>query len=366
MSPLPQPFFRCCARLGWLVLPLAAWPLARGGEAYFTGFENFAAGDDKIIGTDSWVGSHPGAKLHGVMSEAEHGVLGIGNAAFIGGFATSTTNPDTSTSKTVHIRRPVNLDPLALNEEVATFSVVFGIKDSSSASLIGGSNPARYKRDNFEFLIYNQTGYLLAGVQFDNTTLDTTVTPNLPRRLIYRVAWNASSAAFQYVLSAYTFLPETLETLQFMINYRTNLWTATLSDVPIFQDLPFYSGPQTKNLGSIMVKMGVTNSTYNPTTKVTTLLPGDNYLMFDDYTVRTDAVNTTLTVSKTCTGTPILTWNEDADYTYQVQYSSDYRTWQTDLAGASHQAALTGMATFADPTTPVAARRYYRVKRSYP
>lgn len=182
-----------------LVLVLLAIPLAlclRGGcsEAYFTGFENFAVGNDKIIGTDSWVGSDAGAMLHGIMDEAGHGVLGIGNAAFLGGFVTSATH--SGTNKFVYVRRPVNLDPVALNQEVATFSVVFGIKDSTSASLVSGSNPARYRRDNFEFLVYNQAGLPLAGLQFDNTTLDTSVTPNIPRRLIYRLSWNASTATF--------------------------------------------------------------------------------------------------------------------------------------------------------------------------
>jgi hypothetical protein len=349
-SPMLRRLFPPCHLPALLIVSLASCAPVMAGEAYFTGFESppFTAGDDTIIGTDSWLGSHAGMKLHGVMSEAAHGVAGIGNAAFIGGYATTIT----STSKSVYVRRPVNLDPLALNQEVATFSVVFGIMDSSST-----------KRDNFEFLIYNNqtpSPELLAGVQLDNTTLDTSVTPNIPRRLIYRLSWNATSGKYEYLLTGYTFLPERLETLQFRINYRTNLWTATLSNVPIFQDVTFYTGTASKNLGSVMVKMGVTNST------TTTILPGDNYLLFDDYTLRTDALATTLTVSKTDTGAASLTWNEEAGYTYQVEHSSDSKAWQTNLPGSSHKAALTGPATFTDPTTPISSKHFYRLKRSYP
>jgi hypothetical protein len=218
---------------------------ALGGEAYFTGFENFTAGNDTIIGTDSWTGSYAGKLLHGVMSEAEHGVVGIGNAAFVGGYAT--TIAKTASGSSVYVAKAVNLDPVALNEEVVTFSVVFGIKDSTGS-----------KRDNFEFLIYNQSNVLLAGVQFDNSTLDTST--GKPRRLIYRLSWNASANSLKYELTSFNFLPAALETLKFKINYRTNVWTASMSDVPIFEDIPFYTGTATKNLGMVMARMVVSRA----------------------------------------------------------------------------------------------------------
>jgi hypothetical protein len=335
-------FPMCGPLLPLACLLMACQPLS-AGEAYFTGFENFAVGEDTIIGTDSWQGSYAGAKLHGVMNETQHGVLGIGNAAFVGGFATTVTK--TSSANAVFVRRPVNLDPVALNQEVATFSAVFGIKDSTTS-----------RRDDFEFLIYNQSGALLAGLQFDNTTLDSIT--GQPRRLIYRLSWNGTS--YQYVLTSYNFLPETLETLRIRINYRTNRWTAGLSDVPVFQDIPFYTGSATKNLGYVIAKMAVKNITS------TTILPGDNYMLFDDYSVRTDALGMAVEVARTATGAAKLTWNEEAGYTYLVEYSGDCKTWKSDLAGSSHTAALTQSATFTDPTTPVPANRFYRIKRTFP
>jgi len=337
-----------CLRRGALLsvtCGLAALPWCDGGEAYITGFENFTVGNDTIIGKESWTGSHAGYQLHGVMSETQHGVLGIGNAGFIGGYATTTA---ATTNKVVYVRRPVNLDPVALNQEVATFSVVFGIKDSTTTT----------KRDNFEFLIYNQANALLGGIQFDNTTLDSSTLK--PRRLIYRLSWNGT--AFQYVLTGYSFLPETLETLQIRINYRTNRWTASLSDVPVFQDLSFYTGTAAKNLGSVMVKMAVANT--DPLTG--NIRPGDNYMLFDDYRVRTDAVSTTATFTKSTGGAARIAWNEEAGYTYQVQYSNDLKTWNSDLANSSHTATLTQSATFTDPTTPVPGVRFYRIKSVSP
>jgi hypothetical protein len=89
-------------------------------------------------------------------------------------------------------------------------------------------------------------------------------------------------------------------------------------------------------------------------------------MLFDDYTVRTDAVETALEVSKTGTSAARLTWNEEAGYTYQVEYSGDCLSWQTDPAGASHTGTLTQSTSFTDATTVVPASRFYRIKRSYP
>lgn len=271
---------------------LAATPALHGGETYFTGFEAFTAGDDTIIGTDSWTGSYAGNQFHGVMTEAQHGVTGIGKAAYVGGFNTTVTK--TVSGNSVYVARPVNIDPVALNQEVVTFSTVFGIKDSTTT-----------KRDNFEFLVYNQAGNLLAGIQFDNTTLDSSTSK--PRRLIYRLSWNAATSSYQYVLTGFNFLPETLETLQCRINFKTNVWTVSLSDVPIFENVPFYTGTATKDLGSIMAKMAVASTT------ATTITPGDNYMLFDDYTVRTDAPSAAIAVEQP-SGTALTSGSSTVDF----------------------------------------------------
>jgi len=240
------------------------------------------------------------------------------------------------------------LVPLVLDQEVGTFSLSFGIKDSSVTS--------GYRRDNFEVLIYNQAGQSLAGLRFDNTTLDTS---NNPRHLIYRLGYSGSGMV--YTNTNFTFLPETVENLQYRINFRTNRWTASLGGVPLFQDLPFYTGPNTRNLGFVLIQMTVSN----PTITSTFLLPGDNYMLFDDYLVRTDPLTMSLSASKTGSGAAQLTWNEEAGYSYRLQYSADCASW-LDLAGSFHTATVTANTTFTDPTSPVPAKRFYRVKRTYP
>lgn len=332
-----------------LFTPLAGWlptfTALRAGETYFTGFESppFVVGDDKIAGTDGWTGSHAGLKLHGILSETSHGVLQLGNAAVLGG----NQQIIASTNKSVYVRRAVNLDPLALNQEVVTFRVACGVKDSTTS----------LRRDNFEFLIYNAnaTPQLLGGIQFDNTTLDTYTLK--PQRLLYRLSWNGTT--FQYLNTGSTFFPETMEALEYRINFRTNRWSASLGGVPLFQDLTFYTGTSAKTFGSVVVQMKVTNT--NPLNNY--LMPGDNYLLFDGYSVRTDAVATAVEVSRSRSGQPIVTWNEEAGYSYVLQRSDNLTTWTNVLSRA---ASTTADFSHTDASTPVPARRYYRVKRSYP
>lgn len=323
---------------------------AWAGDVYSTGFESppFTLGPDTIRNTDGWSGPmiFAGKALSGTLSESQHGVTGIGNAAYLGG------NPARITGvadKSVYLRRAVNLDPVALGQEVATFSVVVGIKDSTADSL--------YRRDNFEFQIWNSSSQLLAGIQFDNRSLDSLT--GLPLRSIYLLSWNGST--FVYTNTGYSFLPETLEVLDFRINFRTNRWTVSLGGAPLFQDFPFYNGPSAKTLGSVRAQMQVTK-TYEFSTDI---YPGDNYMLFDDYRLRTDPVTVTLESSWTATGACKLDWNEEYGHRYRLQYSADCTSW-FDFPETIHTATITGDRSFTDTSSPRPARRLFRVRRDDP
>jgi hypothetical protein len=140
-------------------------------------------------------------------------------------------------------------------------------------------------------------------------------------------------------------------------NTTTNRWTATLGGLPLFQDVAFYSGTFAKTLGSVLVQMKVSN-TYPSSTNI---YPGDNYMLFDNYLVRTDPVTTTLNVSRNGGGAELV-WNEEAGYSYLAEYSTDCNIWHA--LNTVRTAEVTGDAGYTDPTVP--ARRFYRIKRSYP
>jgi hypothetical protein len=334
---------------------LALFNTARAGDVYSTGFESppFTLGPDTIRNTDGWSGPFvfAGKGLSGIDSGTRLGWAGLGNVAYLGANPTRITGVS---EKSVYVRRPVNLDPVALGQEVASFSVLFAIVDSTADAVTGS-----YRRDNFEFQIWNSdpTPKLLGGIQFDNNRLDSLT--GLPLRSIYLLYWNGFG--FVYTNTGYTFLAEVPEILDFRINFRTNRWTVSLGGAPLFEDIAFYTGPSARTLGSVRAQMQVTN-TFPGTIDI---YPGDNYMLFDDYRLRTDPVTVTLESSWTATGACKLDWNEEYGHRYRLQYSPDAASW-FDFAETIHTATSTGDRSFTDTTSPRPARRFFRVRRDDP
>ena len=350
---MPRFLLAACFCLALVGLP------SHAGEVYFTDFSSFTAGFDTIAGTDGWTGSasHSGLKFSGVDAEGTHGISGIGNAAFIGGNS-MVLNP--SISRTVNVRRAMTKDPVALGQEVVLFYVNLGIKDSTASGI-------SVKRDNFEFAFYNQTGQLLAFLQFDNSTLSSA--GGDPVRRILRSSW--SGTQFAKVETGATFFHDVLMGLQIRINFRTNRWSAVLDDVELFSDEVFYAGNVTKNLGLVAAQLQIVGTGTVSGTFQQGPAPGDNYMLFDDFALRMDAVSPPVILSQERireTGAFKLSWLTEALYRYQVQYVDDIgEAWKSDLAGSALTATATGTSpVFTDNTSSGKTRRYYRVVRMYP
>ncbi len=327
---------------------------ALSGELYYTGFDNFPTGYDTIAGTDSWLGStaFSGLKMSGVDPETTHGILGIGNAAFIGGNSTATP---IAAGRSINVRRNVNVDPVALNEEILTFRSVIGIKDSTVSGLLT-------RRDNFEFAIYNQSLQLLASIQFDNSTIASTT--QSPRRLIYRTQWNTTTSRFDLVNTNAVFLHDTLQQLELRINFRTNRWSMSLDGISIFADATFHAGSRTRNLGPIAAQLQIVGSSITGAPQA-----GDNYMLFDDWLVRTDAlaIPKPSLARNPSSGAVTLTFAQEAGYSYQVAWSASLSSWLSNLQGSPFTATVTNdLATFTDSTASAATRRFYRITRTFP
>lgn len=327
---------------------------ALGGELYYTGFDSFPTGYDTLVGTDNWLGStaFSGLKMSGVDAEATHGIVGIGNAAFIGGNSTATP---LAAGRSINVRRNVNIDPVTLNQEILTFRSLVGIKDSSPSGLVT-------RRDNFEFAIYNQSLQLLASIQFDNATIDSTT--QSPRRIIYRTQWNTTTSRFDLINTNAVFLHDTLQQLELRINFRTNRWSMSLDGISIFADTTFHSGPRTRNLGPIAAQLQIVGSSLTGSPQ-----PGDNYMLFDDWLVRTDSlpIPKPSLARNPSSGAVTLTFAQEAGYTYQVAWSASLSSWLSNLPGSPFTAAVTNdLATFTDSTSAAATRRFYRITRTFP
>ena len=331
------------------------------GELYYTGFENFSTGYNTIAGPDGWTGSstHLTLNLSGVDAETDHLVAGIGNAAFIGGNDNVMPSNASSSYRTVNVRKPVNVDPVALGQEVVQFRVNFGIKDSISSGF-------QTRRDNFEFAFYNQSGQLIGFIQFDNSTIDSTT--SAPKQSILRSSYNTSFSRWEKAATNTVFYYDLLMELVVRINFRTNRWSAALDGLDIFADQVFYTGSNAKNLGFVAAQMQIVNPVGAPTGSQ--LWPGNNYMLFDDFAVRIDPIPDVTVLDFTrnaSTGATSITWWTEALYKYQLQYSEDLTQWKTDLPGSFLTAASTGVSpVFTDSTAAGRVKRFYRVVRTLP
>ena len=75
-------------------------------------------------------------------------------------------------------------------------------------------------------------------------------------------------------------------------------------------------------------------------------------------------LTTTVSVEKSSTGQPKITWNEEAGYKYLLQWSPNCSSW-FDL-GTTRAPTTTADFIHTDTTIPVPVKRFYRVKRTYP
>lgn len=152
-----------------------------------------------------------------------------------------------------------------------------------------------------------------------------------------------------------------MHNLVMRINYRTNRWSAWLDDVPLFSDITFSTRPVNRNLGRVGIGMNVTNFTSN------TVTPGDNFMLFDNVLVSADPLPVpTLAIRLNPTSQPVLNWQGEAGYRYQVSYSTATSGWLTTLPASLITASETGTITYIDTTTAGATRRFYRVTAMYP
>lgn len=299
---------------------------------YETDFENFTVGQNRLVGSGGWLGASTGTTngwtgVQGIDQDVEPGV---GRSAFLGYY-----RPPLNTTF-VSVYRPVTYAPLTTGNPIVTFYTVFGIADSTNGF-----------RDNFYISFYNQQRQLLAALNFDNTAAGYGT---------YRMEGSA------YHSTSSTFQRDNLAELTVTINCETNRWTAQIGAVPLFEDQVFNATGLARTLGNVAVEWEITAAAF----------PGNNWMLFDDFTVTVQPASTPAVTSLTrkTDGTADLSWPVEPGYNYQVQYSPNLVDWFTDLPNSVKMAipAGTEAVSFTDSTlvgTPP-AKRYYRLVRTVP
>ncbi len=310
-----------------LILILTTSILCGRGQAatvvYSTGFEpNQDKGyrtDLDLAGQSDWIGTTG----NGIVTNF---FQGYGQQAYIGHWA-----PPGDTNEFYVVYRPVNLAPIPTNEPLVKFSVMMQIIDSSSTN-----GPF----DDFRWSIYNTNGTRLFSVVFDNAALQISY--------LLEDSANFISTGVQFDTLGYY-------DLVIAMNFARNVWSATLNDLVIINGQPITTLGSPLNLGDVDAVWGVAIPGS----------PGDNYMLFDNYTITTEALASIpprLEFSGFGAGGTYKAWlYGEPGLTYQVEASTDLKQWS--LLQAFTAPTPGGVLEFQDPSASTFGHRFYRARQ---
>lgn len=288
----------------------------------FEAFEGYAAGKD-LVGADGkgqngWVAYVYAG--NGILAEPVPGFNG--QYAYIGFAAANQPDP-------FNIWRPVNLVPRTGSPAVVTFKVSFEIVDSTTH--------APYF-DDFRWSVYTVEGSRLLTLDFNNED-----------RLVYY----ALDDGKPFVGTGFSFANGEPYDLELAMDFARNAWTARINGAVVANAKPLTTQTSVKpNLGDVDAVWALRNPAH----------PGDNYMIFDDYSVEALAVSdippTLAARGLASDGSGLVDVLGEPGVTYAVEASSDLSTWVT--VGRPVAASADGVAHFSDPGTKEMKARFYR------
>ena len=313
----------------WLLLlapnftaPRAAAQLPTPVILYRTEFE-FSEGyrtTAELAGQNNWIAAGSGGS--GILTNA---LAGQGQQAYIG--FSAPTAPDDY----VALFRPLNFTPLQNGLPVVRFTVLMNVIDSTT----GG-------RDSFRWSVYNTNATRLLSLDFDNET----------RAICYHL-----EAGTNFISTGYGFTTNATYRLEIILNFQRNRWSALLGDTEIVTLQPITTQNTPLTLGDIDAVYFV----HNPAT------PGDNYMIFDGYTVTAEAIANTspvlVPVAYDRAGPFTFSAFVEPLVPYTLEASDDLRQWRFLEAYISPDASF----DFRDTTAlPGDRARFYRIRLPNP
>ena len=276
---------------------------------YTTDFSDFPLGDGQWAGNDGWESSHPEPTVHGIVD----GYFGDNNRSASIGFNPPNGEPIIST-----VFRPLNVDPIELNQSFVNLSADVAIADSTNEFY-----------DSFYLSIFNRDAQVLGSVLFDNTIDSFGL-------------WRYDGFEFEEL--GVLFNHGQLYHLDIRIDFANNLWSAYLDNMSIFTDVNFTEGSDNvrRDLGDFAIEWEVSNLDS----------PGDNWMLIDNWEVSLHAsAHSTPLLSETeiiaqiyirPNGSVRLRWQGQVNTAYIVDKSSDLVQWSetarvtTDDSAAGH------------------------------
>ena len=236
----------------WLLLGTTAVTAHRAAAqapapviVYRTEFE-FAEGyrtNADLAGQNNWIAAGSGG--NGILTNA---LPGQGQQAYVG------FSPPTGTNEYVALFRPLDFTPLESGLPIVRFTVLMNVVDST----VGG-------RDSFRWSVYTTNATRLFTLDFDNATL----------AICYQL-----EAGTNFINTGSSFGNNATYRLEVVLNFVRNRWSAFLENTEIVTLQPITTQNTPLTLGDIDAVYFV----HNPAA------PGNNHLIFDDYTVAAEAI----------------------------------------------------------------------------
>ncbi len=313
----------------WLLLLAPALTVPRADAQvptpviiYRTEFE-FAEGyrtTADLAGQNNWVAAGTGGS--GILTNA---LPGQGQQAYVG------FTPPTAPDDYVALFRPLNFTPLQSGLPLVRFTVLMNINDSTT----GG-------RDSFRWSIYSTNATRLITLDFDNETLG----------ICYQLEGGTN-----FINTGYTFTNNATYRLEVILNFQRNRWSALLGDTEIVTLQPITTQNTPLTLGDIDAIYFV----HDPAK------PGDNYLIFDDYTVAAEPIANTdprlVPVDYDRAGHFNFRAFVEPLVRHTLETSDDLRQWRTLATHISPDPTFEFADTTAIPGHPA---RFYRIRSPNP
>ena len=248
-------------------------------------------------------------------------ILGLGQQAYIGYYA-----PDAGDTA-LSVWKPVNFAPS--NASLVHFSVEMSVIDSST-------NQFGLNRDDFYWSVYNSAGDRLFGVLFNN--YDLTIWHELDDGFIYETGWYFENGV------SYT--------LDVTMNFSSNRWDATLNGTQIVSNQLITTTGAARTFGDADAEwvLGTTNK------------PGNNYLLFDNYTITADALPSVIPnlqpPQPVAGGQRLIRVNGKNNARYAVEASTNLVGW----ASLKTNTVTGGFFDYTDTGAPGLRQRFYRAR----
>lgn len=279
----------------------------------FEGHEGYNA-SFALSGQNNWI--QEGSGGNGLVSNF---ITGQGQHAYIG------FSPPMGAGEFLNVWRPVNFAPVPTNLSVVTFSVSMLVADSTNG-----------RRDDFRWSVYNTNGARLFTLDFDNSTEGISYVLDDGRG---------------FVATGFQFTRDAVHELAITLNFRRNRWQAALDGLALTHPLPITTTNAALNLGDVDAVWAIR----------TPGSAGDNFLVFDNYTISGDApvtVPSLVSVARRVDGQLRLQVQAEQATRNAIEVSTNLTQWTAVVTNS----APTGVFEVLDGAPSSLPRRFYRVR----